>query len=118
MADLTIDRKQFLRRLGLGVTAGLTGSTTIAANNDVEEDLRLTEEQLVFLKKYKKWLIEFKTYIRGKKEGDYDTDFHQNIMRLTAEADDWKKELEEHLKDEKVFAYFTDMTHEVKEMIG
>ncbi len=113
-----MDRKNFFRKLGLGVTAGITGATAIAADNNVEEDYRLNDEQLDFLKKYKAWLIEFKTYIANKKEDDYNEEFHQNIMRLTKEADTWKKELEVHLQDEKVFAYFTDMTREVKEMIG
>lgn len=118
MAKDSINRKQFFNKLGLGITAGITGKTAIAANNEVEEDLRLNDEQLEFLTKYKAWLIEFKSYIANKKEDDYNEEFHKNIMTLTQEADVWKKELEEHLKDEKVCAYFIDMTREVKEMIG
>ncbi len=111
-----MDRKDFFRKIGLGVGATVaTSLTSVFAN--FEEDDSLTTEQKEFLGDYKNWLTEFQLFVNNRNNDVADTNNNLKLMELSAQAEKRKPALEVFMKD-RVFAnYFNTITQEITENI-
>lgn len=113
-----MDRKSFFKKLGTGVGAVAVGQAMAATDIDITEDLSLTDAQKNFVKGYKDWLSEFKTYIERRNENFGDMENNKKLMELSSQAQEWRAKLDKHMTDDKYHAYFLDMTKEVTSLIA
>lgn len=113
-----MDRKSFFKKLGAGVGAVAVGQAMASPAIDFSEDLSLTTTQKEFIKGYKAWLSEFKTYIERRNENFSDMENNKKLMELSSKAQEWRAKLDKHMTDDKYHAYFLDMTKEVTSLIA
>jgi hypothetical protein len=96
-------RRKFLQFLGLSAGATLVSSSALAEVLKQEEIHKLNPEQQKFMVQYGKWMDEFIEVIRIKKNNPADIPNNKKMMSLTDQAEIWKPQLTEFMKD-KTFA--------------
>ncbi len=100
-------RRDFLRKLGFTLAAGLTASSTISANiihSDL--DMTITPDQKAFMHHYEKWMDEFIDVIKIQKVDPENVENNQNIVLLSERAKKWQTKLHDYMKDEKFARYY------------
>lgn len=110
-------RRDFLKKLGLAVSATALASTGLSHAAEIiqnkKEEFPLTAEQRKFMKGYEKWLKEFHDMAKFQKKDAEHLGNNQRLMALSEEAKKWQKELIEHMKDENFARYYMVVTEKI-----
>jgi hypothetical protein len=111
-----MDRKEFFKKIGLGVGITMAASLgSVYAN--FEEDADLDSEQKEFLSEYESWLKEFQQFVHKRNENVTDTENNLRLMELSALAEKRKPMLEKYMKNEVFANYFNSITEEITSAI-
>lgn len=118
MTKHTQSRKSFLKRISASLAAAAIVGEASAIGNDVLSNSRLSLEQKEFLQTYEKWLGQFHGFVKQQQVNFADKENNKKLMQLSAEAEEWKEHLQEHMND-KIFAdYHAQITKSVSEDIA
>jgi hypothetical protein len=112
---MSTSRKDFLKKLALGI-----GSMVVPENaqsNNTQEEIKLTHEQIDFLKNYENWLVHFREYVNKRNIDPLNFENNKKLMELSAEAESRKPTLEKYMQDEIFALYFNHITKEITEAI-
>lgn len=116
MTSDTFNRKEFLKRFGLGVGAVIAaGTSPIFANFNT--DSGLADDKKVFLREYAGWLKEFQLFVSKRNIDAEDLSNNKRLMELSAEADTRKEKLETFMQDPVFAKYFNQITEHITEDI-
>ena len=118
MANDKQSRKAFLKRMGLTLGAAAVAPLATAADIGYMKDDELNDVQKEFLLTYEKWLGEFHGFVKKQKEDFTNMDNNKKLMALSSEAEEWKKQLEVHMLDERFARYHEKITRAVTEEIA
>jgi len=94
-------RRSFLKTLGLSAGATLVSSNIFGSFVDKDEILKLNPEQQKFMTRYESWMDQFTNVIRIQKSEPENMDNQKAMISLTEQAELFKPELAEFMKDEK-----------------
>lgn len=104
-------RRAFLAKLGLTVGTAVVASAKLSATvlNDKKE-FTLTTEQQELMVQYEKWMDKFIPAIKAQRENQEDLVAKTNIVELSEEADSWRPQLIEYMKDDNFARYYMAAT--------
>ena len=113
MTNSKHSRKDFLKRIGL--TAGIAAVAPLvsASNMNYLNDKELNSEQKEFLSTYEQWLGEFHGFVKAQKNDVASPTNNKRLMELSAQAADWKKQLEIHMMDDRFARSLTRITQKI-----
>jgi len=116
----TINRKDFLKKLGLAGAAIAIApiSSTAKAFTADETNIVLNTEQKDFLRNYESWLTEFNAFIEVQKEDFSNTRNNHKLMELSNQANVWKDQLTNHMTDGNFAAAYLELTEKVRSSIN
>lgn len=112
-------RRDFLRKIGLTVTATVAGTTGNIAAKVVERktDFTLTPEQQSFMDSYEAWMDEFIPVIRRQKLDADDSENNKKLVELSFRVKQQQEVLLQFMKDPNFARYYMvateRMTHEI-----
>ncbi|WP_346856986.1 twin-arginine translocation signal domain-containing protein [uncultured Draconibacterium sp.] len=111
MNDYEESRRTFLAKLGLTVGAVAVGSTKLSATvlND-KADFVLTSEQKQLMENYEVWMDKFIPAVQAQRADQNDQLAKAKIMELSEQAESWRAELTEYMKDENFARYYMTAT--------
>ncbi|MFC0875397.1 hypothetical protein ACE01N_02330 [Saccharicrinis sp. FJH2] len=118
MANDKQSRKSFLKRIGLTLGAAAVAQLATASDIGYMKDDKLNDVQKDFLQTYEKWLGEFHGFVKKQKADFTNLENNKKLMALSAEAEEWKKQLEVHMLDERFSRYHEKITRKVTEEIA
>ncbi len=104
MSDKQSSRRKFLQFLGLTAGATIVSKNVFAKGFDHTEIRKLTEKQQEFMFRYEKWMDEFIQVINVQKTEPENMENQKKVMSLSKLSEEFKPELDEHMKDE-TFAF-------------
>jgi len=116
MSVQTNSRKEFLKKLILGI-GGVITPETVKSSSLEQEVLKLTDEQLDFLQEYEAWLKNFHEYVTKRNSAPFDIENNKKLMELSAEAEKRKPALEKFMLDPLFASYFNYITKETTGLI-
>ena len=93
-------RRSFLKTLGLSAGATLVSTNILGSFVNKDEILKLNPEQQKFMTRYGSWMDDFTNVIRMQKTAPDNLDNHKTMISLTEQAELFKPELAEFMKDE------------------
>lgn len=104
-------RRMFLAKLGLSVGAVAVGSAKLSATvlNDKME-FPLTGEQTELMAKYEEWMDKFIPAVKAQREDEEDLIAKAKIVELSDEAETWRPQLAEFMKDDNFARYYMTAT--------
>ena len=73
--------------------------------------------QKEFLQGYETWLGEFHGFVRNQQKDFTNMENNQTLMQLSAQAEEWKKQLEVHMLDERFANYHEAITRKITQDI-
>ena len=111
MSDYEESRRKFLAKLGLSVGAVAVGTAKLSASvmNDKAE-FPLTSPQKTLMENYEVWMDKFIPAIKAQHANQEDLVAKAEIMELSEEAETWRAELTEFLKDDNFARYYMTAT--------
>ncbi|MCY1720945.1 hypothetical protein OU798_11375 [Prolixibacteraceae bacterium Z1-6] len=111
MNDYEESRRSFITKLGLTVGSVAIGSAKLSATvlNDKAE-FELTHEQKQLMDNYEVWMDKFIPAVRAQRKDQNDQVAKAKIMELSEEAESWRAELTEFMKDENFARYYMTAT--------
>ena len=104
-------RRQFLTKLGLTVGAVAVGTAKLSAtviNDKMEFPLTSSQQQL--MENYEVWMDKFIPAVQAQRKNDEDLIAKARIMELSREAETWRTELTEYMKDDNFARYYMTAT--------
>lgn len=111
MSDYEESRRQFLLKLGLTVGTVAAGTAKLSAtviNDKMEFPLTNSQQQLMV--KYETWMDNFIPAAKAQRENQEDLIAKARIMELSSEAETWRFELTEYMKDDNFARYYMTAT--------
>ncbi|MEI7676481.1 MAG: hypothetical protein WCJ03_06860 [Bacteroidales bacterium] len=118
MGENKSNRREFLTKLGLVLGAATLSATGVSkVVKDREIQITLTPDQANFAKVYEKWLKEFHEMAKIQKTDPRNLENNNRLMALSAEAQQWQKQLHEYMHDENFVRYHTLVTERITETI-
>ncbi|HKR07117.1 MAG TPA: hypothetical protein VJY62_20940 [Bacteroidia bacterium] len=100
MSEKQSSRRKFLQVLGVTAGASLVNTNALAGFVEHQQLLKLNPAQQEFMVRYGKWMDEFIEAIRIKKLYPGNVENQKKMFFLSAEAEKFKPELTEFMKDE------------------
>ncbi len=118
MTNYEESRRQFLAKLGLTVGSVAVGTAKLSATviNDKME-FPLTTEQQELMDKYEVWMDKFIPAVKAQRENQEDVEAKLKITELSEEAETWRIELTEFMKDENFARYYMAATERMTKEI-
>lgn len=111
-------RKSFLKKIGLSLSAATVAPFVSATGSEYLKDGSLNDEQKAFLSTYEMWLSEFHGFVKKQKEDITSLENNKKLMELSAQAAEWKRQLEVHMMDEQFAKYHTRITNAITDDIA
>uniref|UniRef100_UPI00321666CC hypothetical protein n=1 Tax=uncultured Draconibacterium sp. TaxID=1573823 RepID=UPI00321666CC len=104
-------RRTFLAKLGLTVGTVALGSVKLSATvlNDKTE-FALTGKQKELMDNYEIWMDNFIPAVKAQRENPEDKIAKTRIVELSEEAESWRPQLVEYMKDENFARYYMTAT--------
>ncbi len=122
MSNTKQSRKDFLKRLGLGIgaatIAGANVSDAQASPIDVLNSKELTKEQKEFMVDYEEWLSRWHSFVKKRKIDREDPEVQKELFAIAGEADKYRDDLDDYMQDPVFKAYFDKITKQIVEDIG
>lgn len=112
----SISRKDFFKKLGLGLGVALAAPVNAMFTEHLEDD-NLSDEKKQFLSEYEQWLLEFNAFVEKRNKNLLDETNNKRLMELSAEAEKRKPLLEQHMKDPLFVDYFNKLTATITQHI-
>ncbi len=111
MNDYEESRRKFLAKLGLTVGNVAVGSAKLSAivMHDKAE-FALTNEQKRLMENYEVWMDKFIPAVKAQRENQNDAIAKAKIVELSEEAETWRAELTEYMKDDNFARYYMTAT--------
>ena len=104
-------RRKFLAKLGLTVGAVSVGTAKLSASVlNAKTEFILTNSQQKLMDKYELWMDNFIPAVQAQRENDDDLIAKARIMELSKDAESWRIELTEYMKDENFARYYMTAT--------
>lgn len=118
MNEYEESRRAFLTKLGMtvGVTT-LAGKTLSAKVLNNKAEFPLTKEQQKLMDRYEHWMDEFIPVIKANKANDNDPVAKKRISELSEEAESWREQLVEFMKDENFARHYMAATERMTKEI-
>lgn len=122
MSNTKQSRKDFLKRIGLGL-----GAATIAAAStsdaqalpiDVLNSNELTKEQKEFMVDYEEWLSRWHSFVKKRKIDREDPEVQKELFAIAGEADKYRDDMDDYMQDPVFAKYFDRITKQIVEDIG
>ncbi|HYQ56979.1 MAG TPA: twin-arginine translocation signal domain-containing protein [Draconibacterium sp.] len=111
-------RRNFLAKLGLTVGSVAVGSAKLSATVlNSKKEFPLTNEQQVFMDKYEVWMDKFIPAAQAQSKNQEDLTAKAKIMELSEEAETWREQLTEFMKDENFARYYMTATERLTKAI-
>ena len=107
-------RRDFIKKIGLGMLAGFSFGQLKASNPDLPV---LSIEQEAFLKRYELWMDEFAEMTSLQSEDQYNAMNNKRLMLIADQAEEFKSELQLHLKDENFARHYLQRIERLSEKI-
>ncbi|QIA09264.1 hypothetical protein [Draconibacterium halophilum] len=111
-------RRNFLTKLGLTLGAGVVAGEKLSAkvmNSKAEFPLNTDQQQL--MDRYENWMDEFIPVIKAFRENPEDKAAQIRIAKLSEEAETWRPQLTEFMKDENFARYYMTATERMTKEI-
>lgn len=123
MSNTKQSRKDFLKRLGLGLGAATVAGTVAAADAqaspiDVLNSNELTKEQKEFMVDYEEWLSRWHSFVRKRKIDREDAEVQKELFAIAGEADKYRDDMDDYMQDPVFAKYFDKITKQIVEDIG
>ncbi|MDO9261429.1 MAG: hypothetical protein Q7U08_05770 [Flavobacteriaceae bacterium] len=99
MSEQENNRRNFIKNIGLSVTATMASSSIFASFINQSEIKQLKPEQQEFMMRYGKWMDDFIENIRIQKTEPESMENHQKMMEITNQVIELQPELTEFMKD-------------------
>jgi hypothetical protein len=99
MSENQSSRRKFLQFLGLTAGATLLSTSTSSGSIDPSEIKKLNPAQQDFMNRYGKWMDDYIEVIRVQKTDPHNSENHKRRDRLSEDAEAFKIELSQHMKD-------------------
>lgn len=115
MSDSKLNRKNFLKTVGLGLGAMAVGAPSAFASY-IDDDA-LSSDKKMFLGEYESWLKEFQGFVTKRNEDSLDMDNNKRLMALSKEAEQRKPQMERFMEDQKFADYFNKITVDITNAI-
>jgi len=112
-----MDRKDFFRQITHTIGDSIASKLT-SIQQTIGAEPELNENERVFLQEYTAWLAEFQGYVKRRNENPDDVENHKQLMKLTAEADKRKPQLEVYMQHTVFSKYFTSITNDLTQSIS
>jgi len=111
-------RRAFLTKLGLTIGAGAIAGEKLSAKvlNDKAE-FPLTTDQQKLMDRYENWMDEFIPVIKSFRANQEGTVAKKRIAELSEEAETWREQLSEFMKDENFARYYMTATERMTKEI-
>lgn len=118
MNDYENSRRAFLGKLGLAIGTTALGAEKLSATvlNDKDE-FPLSKEQQKFITRYEKWMDDFIPVIKAHRANENDSQANQQIAELSEEAEAWREQLVDYMKDENFARHYMVVTERMTKEI-
>lgn len=116
MTMVTLSRKQFLRRVGIGAGIALFTPVQQLMANQLNES-NLDTERIDFLIAYEQWLVNFQQFVEQRNRNPLDVENNLRLMELSKQAEVHKPVLEKYMKNPEFASYFNEITKRVSQSI-
>lgn len=118
MNEYEESRRAFLSKLGLSIGVTTFAGKTLSAKvlNDKTE-FSLTNEQQKLMDRYENWMDEFIPVIKAYRANENDSFAKQRISELSEEAESWRLQLVEFMKDDNFARYYMTATERMTKEI-
>jgi galactitol-specific phosphotransferase system IIB component len=105
-------------KLGLAIGTSVVASEKLSAKvlNDKSE-FKLSKEQQKLMQQYEKWMDEFIPAIQAQRKNQEDVLAKQSIVELSQQAEEWREQLAEYMKDENFARYYMTVTEKMTKEI-
>ena len=118
MNEYEESRRAFLTKLGLAIGTATLGAEKLSAkvlNN--KSEFPLTHEQQQFMIQYENWMDKFIPAVKAQRENQNDPVAKADIVTLSGEAESWRIQLTEYMKDENFARYYMTATERLTKEI-
>lgn len=115
MNDSKLNRKDFLKTVGLGIGAMAVGVPSAFAG--YSEDEALSHEEKAFLSEYEAWLKDFHGFVNKRNQDTLDTNNNMHLMELSKKAEQRKPQMEKYMENRKFADYFNKITTDITQAI-
>lgn len=104
-------RRKFLAKLSLTVGAVSVGTAKLSATVlNSKMNFPLTKPQQKLMDRYEVWMDKFIPAVQARRANEDDLIAKARIMELSKEAETWRVELTEYMKDENFARYYMTAT--------
>ncbi len=118
MNEYEESRRAFLAKLGMTVGTAALGTEKLSAKVlNSKTDFPLTKEQQLFMDRYEKWMDKFIPVIKAFRANQSDAVAKQLITGLSEEADSWRFQLVDFMKDDNFARYYMAATERMTKEI-
>lgn len=112
-----MDRKDFFKTIANSIGEKVADKLD-EVQKIVDDEPQLVEEQKQFLQTYTLWLAEFQVFVKKRNGNPFDIENNKRLMKLSADADGRKEQLENHMTDPIFSKHFNQITKELSELIS
>ena len=118
MNEYEESRRAFLSKLGMTIGASaIAGEKLSAKVLNSKTDFPLSNEQQQFMDRYENWMDEFIPVIKTFRADPNDAVAKKRIAELSEEAETWRVQLTEFMKDENFARYYMTATERMTKEI-
>jgi hypothetical protein len=118
MNEYEESRRAFLTKLGLAIgTTTLAGKTLSAKVLNSKTEFPLTNEQQQLMDRYENWMDKFIPVIKAHRADETDKVAKQRISELSEEAESWRLQLVEFMKDDNFARHYMTATERMTKEI-
>jgi len=118
MNEYEESRRAFLTKLGMTIGAGAVAGEKLSAKVlNSKAEFPLLDDQQQFMDRYEKWMDEFIPVIKKFRANPNNAVAKKRIAELSEEAETWRVQLTEFMKDENFARYYMTATERMTKEI-
>lgn len=118
MNEFEESRRSFLSKLGLSIGVTTLAEKSLSANIlNNKAEFPLSKGQQQFMNRYEKWMDKFIPAVKAQRENPKDQIAKADIVQLSEEADGWRAQLIEYMKDDNFARYYMTTTERLTKEI-
>lgn len=118
MNEYEESRRAFLTKLGLAIGVSTVGSEKLSAKVlNKRTEFPLSSEQQQFMDRYEQWMDQFIPVIRDFRNDANNKASQKRIAELSEEAELWRVQVTEYMKDENFARYYMTATERMTKEI-
>ena len=118
MNEYEESRRAFLTKLGMAVGTAALGAEKLSAKVlNSKSEFPLTADQQKLMDRYEKWMDEFIPVTKAHRANENDKEVNKRISELSEEAETWRSQLVEFMKDDNFARYYMAATERMTKEI-